>query len=134
MIYKNLGKNGIKASVVGFGCWQLGGNLVIEKNPHGYGKIDEKEAIEAIDYSKSLNLKVITLPLDYSSLDFCLSNEDKIDSYTISGNIKDAKFNLVGNSSLDNINFNFKAKDKLTIISNLNFRYQDLNLLSKYQR
>ncbi len=57
--------------------------------------------------------------------------EDKIDSYTISGNIKDAKFNLVGNSSLDNINFNFEAKDKLTKISNLNFRYQDLNLLSK---
>ncbi len=59
------------------------------------------------------------------------SIEDKIDSYTISGNIKDAKFNLVGNSSLDNINFNFKAKDKLTKISNLNFRYQDLNLFSK---
>ena len=59
------------------------------------------------------------------------SIEDKIDSYTISGKIKDAKFNLVGNSNLDNINFNFKAKDKLTKISNLNFRYQDLNLLSK---
>ena len=57
--------------------------------------------------------------------------EDKIDSFTISGNIKDAKFNLVGNSSLDNINFNFKTKDKLTKISNLNFRYKDLNLLSK---
>ncbi len=59
------------------------------------------------------------------------SIEEKISSYTISGNIKDAKFNLVGNSSLDNINFNFKAKDKLTKISNLNFRYQDLNLLSR---
>ena len=57
--------------------------------------------------------------------------EEKITSYKISGNIKDAKFNLVGNSSLDNINFNFDAKDKLTKISNLNFKYQDLNLLSK---
>ncbi len=57
--------------------------------------------------------------------------EEKINSYTISGNIKDAKFNLVGNGSFDNINFNFKSKDKLTKISNLNFKYQDLNLLSK---
>ncbi len=57
--------------------------------------------------------------------------EEKINFYTISGNIEDAKFNLVGNSSLDNINFNFEAKDKLTRISNLNFRYQDLNFLSK---
>ena len=45
--------------------------------------------------------------------------EEKITSYKISGNIKDAKFNLVGNSSLDNINFNFEAKDKLTKISKI---------------
>ena len=51
MIYKNLGKRDIKASIIGFGCWQLGGNLIIEKNPHGYGKIDENKAIEAIHYS-----------------------------------------------------------------------------------
>ncbi len=59
------------------------------------------------------------------------SIEEKINSYKISGNVRDAKFNLVGNSSLDKINFNFNAKDKLIKISNLNFTYRDLNLLSK---
>ncbi len=57
--------------------------------------------------------------------------DEKINSYNISGNIKDAKLNLVGDSSLDNINFNFNVKDKITKISNLNFRYQNLNLISK---
>ncbi len=59
------------------------------------------------------------------------SIEEKIYSYIISGNIKDAELNLVGNDSLHNINFNFNTKDKLTKISNLTFKYQDLNLLSK---
>ena len=59
------------------------------------------------------------------------SIEDKINSYIISGSVKDAKFNLVGNDSFDNINFKFKAKDKLIKISDLNFNYQNLNLLSK---
>ena len=59
------------------------------------------------------------------------SIEEKFNTYAISGNIKDAKFNLVGNSSLDNINFNFQVNDKLTKISDLNLKYQNLNLLSK---
>ena len=59
------------------------------------------------------------------------SIENKINSYLISGTVKDAKFNLVGKSSLDNINFDFKAKDKLTKIFNLNFSYKNLNLSSK---
>ncbi len=52
-------------------------------------------------------------------------------SYQVSGSISDAKINLLGNSSLDRINFNFEIKDNLTTISNLNFSYRNLNLLSK---
>ena len=59
------------------------------------------------------------------------SIEQKVSSYLISGSVKNAKFNLVGNGGLDNINFNFKAKDNLTIITNLNLGYQNLNLSSK---
>jgi len=51
MIYKTLGKKNIKASQIGFGCWQLGGNLVVGNNPHGYGTIDKHEATKAIHCS-----------------------------------------------------------------------------------
>ena len=51
MIYKTLGKTNTKVSQIGFGCWQLGGNLVVGNNPHGYGAIDEREATKAIHCS-----------------------------------------------------------------------------------
>tara|TARA_A100001011_G_scaffold348806_1_gene386919 strand:+ start:28 stop:3006 length:2979 start_codon:yes stop_codon:yes gene_type:complete len=58
-------------------------------------------------------------------------HKQNVYSYQVSGFVKDAKINLVGNGSLDNINFNFDKNDKLTKISNLNFSYQNLNLLSE---
>ncbi len=30
-------------SVIGFGCWQLGGELSLAGKPQSYGKVDEKE-------------------------------------------------------------------------------------------
>ncbi len=55
----------------------------------------------------------------------------KLYSYSLSGSVKEAKFNLLGYDSIDGINFNFDTKDKLTKISNLNFRYQNLNFVSE---
>ncbi len=55
----------------------------------------------------------------------------KLYSYSLSGSIKEAKFNLLGYDSIDEINFNFDSKDKLTKITNLNFRYQYLNFVSE---
>ncbi len=57
--------------------------------------------------------------------------EQKTSSYFLSGFVKDAKFNLVGNGNLDDINFNFNSKDKLSLISDLKFNYQNLNLSSE---
>ncbi len=55
----------------------------------------------------------------------------KINSYSLSGYIKEAKFNLLGYDSIDGINFNFDTKDKLIKISNLKFRYQNLSFVSE---
>ncbi len=55
----------------------------------------------------------------------------KLYSPSISGSVKEAKFNLLGYDSIDGINFNFDTKDKLTKISNLNFKYQNLNFASE---
>ncbi|MBD1153867.1 hypothetical protein IDG52_01545 [Pelagibacterales bacterium SAG-MED23] len=55
----------------------------------------------------------------------------KLNPYSLSGSIKEAKFNLLGYDSIDRINFDFDTKDKLTKISNLNFTYRNLNLVSE---
>ncbi len=52
-------------------------------------------------------------------------------SYSISGSISKAKLNIPGYESLNDINFNFQAQDKITKISNLNFTYDDILLSSK---
>ncbi len=59
------------------------------------------------------------------------SINQKLYSYSLSGSIKEAKFNLLGYESIDGINLDFDTKDKLTKISNLNFRYQNLNFVSE---
>ncbi|RPG56969.1 MAG: hypothetical protein CBD95_003950 [Flavobacteriales bacterium TMED235] len=55
----------------------------------------------------------------------------KLYSYHFSGTIKDAKFNLLGYDSIDGVKFNFDTREKLTKISNLKFRYQNLNFVSE---
>ena len=55
----------------------------------------------------------------------------KLYSYRLSGSVEEAKFNLLGNDSIDKINFNFNTKDKITKISKLNFKYKNLNLISE---
>ncbi len=57
--------------------------------------------------------------------------EQKLYSYSLSGSVEGAKFNLLGNDSIDEINLDFNTKDNITKISNLNFRYKNLNLLSE---
>lgn len=48
MIYRKLGSKDLNVSVIGFGCWQLGGKLTIAGQPQSYGGINEDEAKKAI--------------------------------------------------------------------------------------
>ncbi len=57
--------------------------------------------------------------------------KQRVSSYLLTGFVKDSNFNLVGMGNLDNINFNFDTKNNRTIISNLNFNFQNLNLSSE---
>ena len=49
-----------------------------------------------------------------------------ISSYFISGSVSNAKLNIPGYESLNDLNFNFQTQDKITKISNLNFIYQKI--------
>jgi|TARA_B100001971_G_C18250766_1_gene578019 aryl-alcohol dehydrogenase-like predicted oxidoreductase len=106
MIYNILGKKDIKASRIGFGCWQLGGNLTIGKNPHGYGKIDEKEATKAIDYAIDYGINFFDTADTYglgkseSLLGKALKGKrNKIIICTKGGKISDGVSNFILNSS-----------------------------------
>ena len=52
-------------------------------------------------------------------------------SYFISGSVSNAKLNIPGYESLNDLNFNFQTKDRITKISNLNFIYQKIIFSSK---
>ena len=52
-------------------------------------------------------------------------------SYFISGSVSNAKLNIPGYESLNDLNFNFQTQDKITNISNLNFTYDEILLSSK---
>ena len=52
-------------------------------------------------------------------------------SYFISGSVSNAKLNIPGYESLNELNFNFETQDRITKISNLNFIYQKIIFSSK---
>ncbi len=54
-----------------------------------------------------------------------------IKSYIISGSVNNAKLNIPGYENLDDINFNFQTKDKITKITNLKFIYEDIGFVSQ---
>ena len=58
-------------------------------------------------------------------------NIQKINSFNIAGSVKNAKFNLIGYDNLENINFDFVAKNNIIKISDLNFNYQNIKLISE---
>ncbi len=58
-------------------------------------------------------------------------SSQNIKSYIISGSVNNAKLNIPGYENLDDINFNFQTKDKITKITNLKFIYQDIGFASQ---
>ena len=52
-------------------------------------------------------------------------------SYFISGSVSNAKLNIPGYESLNDLNFNFQTQNRITKISNLNFIYQKIIFSSK---
>jgi len=45
--------------------------------------INKEKWLQAFRYAKSLKLKIIVLPIDLSSLDFCTENDELVDAYEI---------------------------------------------------
>ena len=63
-------------------------DAVYSKNHSNYkivGKwiINKEKWLQAFRYAKSMKLKVIVLPLDLSSLNFCMENNELIDAYEV---------------------------------------------------
>jgi aryl-alcohol dehydrogenase-like predicted oxidoreductase len=51
MNYRKIGKTGIGVSEISLGCWTLGGLNWVNGVPNGWADVDEKEAIEAVNFA-----------------------------------------------------------------------------------
>jgi len=53
---RTLGRSGIEVSVIGMGCWAIGGPFWSGNTPNGWGEVDDEESIRAIH--KALDMGV----------------------------------------------------------------------------
>ena len=69
MEYRALGRTGLRVSVVGLGAWEIGGaaTLTFERLgaiAHGYGHVDDREAIELVHRCQDLGINFVdTAPI-----------------------------------------------------------------------
>ena len=56
---------------------------------------------------------------------FFEEKNENIFSYDLIGKVKNANFNLIGNSDLNKINFNFDIKKNIYTLSNISFQFQN---------
>ncbi|MFZ2492727.1 MAG: aldo/keto reductase [Thermoanaerobaculia bacterium] len=56
MLYRDLGKTGIKVSEVGFGAWAIGGSSEVAGVPFGWGRTNDDESLAAIRRARDLGV------------------------------------------------------------------------------
>jgi aryl-alcohol dehydrogenase-like predicted oxidoreductase len=56
MQYRDLGKTGIKVSVIGFGAWAIGGPTEASSAPLGWGRSSDDESLAAIRRARDLGI------------------------------------------------------------------------------
>mgnify|MGYP000893964504 FL=1 len=54
---KKLGHTDIEVSAVGFGCWPIGGQFLLDGHPDGYGEADDSVSIRAIQRALELGIQ-----------------------------------------------------------------------------
>src|SRR5436189_3429945 len=56
MQYRELGRTGIKVSVIGFGAWAIGGATEASGTPFGWGRTSDEESLAAIRRARDLGV------------------------------------------------------------------------------
>ena len=56
MQYRELGRTGIKVSVIGFGAWAIGGAAEASGTPLGWGRTSDDESLAAIRRARDLGV------------------------------------------------------------------------------
>nr|WP_211246680.1 aldo/keto reductase [Cohnella pontilimi] len=54
---RRLGKSEIEVSPLGFGCWAIGGPFWLDGLPDGWGEVDDRESIRAIERALTLGIQ-----------------------------------------------------------------------------
>ena len=72
MNYRKLGKTKLTVSEVGLGCWELGGETIINRIPLTYGKVTENTASQLIQTALKMGINTFDTADIYS-----LGNSEK---------------------------------------------------------
>jgi len=56
MLYRDLGKTGLRVSVIGFGGWAIGGPTEASGTPFGWGRTSDEESLGAIRRARDLGV------------------------------------------------------------------------------
>lgn len=105
---RKLGRSGIEVSAVGLGCWAIGGEMYMDGMADGWGNVDDKESIRAINRAIELGVNFLDTADAYG-----VGHSERIIGKAISGErekvVISTKFGNFGNEStrtLHGININ----------------------------
>src|SRR5665811_1780553 len=56
MLYRDLGRTGIRVSAIGFGGWAIGGPAEASGTPFGWGRTSDEESLGAIRRARDLGV------------------------------------------------------------------------------
>lgn len=64
---RKLGHSSIEVSIIGMGCWAIGGPWTIHGKPAGWGEVDDNESIRAIHCALDLGINFFDTAANYGS-------------------------------------------------------------------
>lgn len=80
MLTRTLGRSGINVSVLGLGCWAVGGPWLYGKIQAGWGEVDDDESIRAIHCALDNGINFFDTAANYGAV-----HSERILSRTIAG-------------------------------------------------
>src|SRR3989304_3891469 len=64
---RTIGSTGGKTSALGMGCWAIGGEWTLAGNQMGWGRIDEAQAIAAIQAAHDAGIRLFDTAANYGA-------------------------------------------------------------------
>jgi aryl-alcohol dehydrogenase-like predicted oxidoreductase len=84
VLYREIGRSGIKVTAIGLGCWAIGGPMWVGDIPTGWGEVDDEESIRAIHKGLDLGINFLDTADTYGA-----GHSEKVVARALGSNRKD---------------------------------------------